>query len=69
MVPDENLVTGLVRISTGDSEKQSPTRLGVDKVKPKGWFRGLGPYNNVLTEDGGLLQVLPVHLNIFSMDK
>ena len=51
------------------------TRLGVDKVKPKGWFWGLGDFgfwglgidNNVPFEDGGLLQVLPltVHLNFF----
>ena len=43
------------------------TRLGVDKVKPKGWFWGLGIDNDVPVEDGGLLQVLPltVHLNSF----
>ena len=51
------------------------TRLGVDKVKPKGWFWGLGDFgfwglgidDNVHVEDGGLLQVLPltVHLNFF----
>ena len=32
-------------------------------------FRGLGLDNNVLAEDGGLLQVLPltVHLNFFKV--
>ena len=40
------------------------TRLGVDKVKPKGWVWGLGLYAEV----GGLPQVLPltVHLKFFT---
>ena len=57
------------------------TRLGVDKVKPKGWFKffllggwvgGFGwldasKIEDVLAEDGGLLHVLTlaVHLKFF----
>ena len=40
--------------------------LYFDKVKPKGvWgFWGLGLANNVLAEDGGLLQILPLTVHL-----
>ena len=47
------------------------TRLGVDKVKPKGWVWGCWDFGfwglGLLAEDGGLPQVLPltVHLKFF----
>ena len=44
------------------------TRLGVDKVKPKGWFWGCGDFRywglGLLAEDGGLLQVLPLTVHL-----
>ena len=47
------------------------TRLGVDKVKPKGWVWGCGDFRfwglGLHAENGGLPQVLPlaVHLKFF----
>ena len=47
------------------------TRLGVDKVKPKGWVWGCGDFGfwglGLHAEDGGVPQVLPltVHLKFF----
>ena len=54
--------------------KISLTRLGVDKVKPKGWFLGLwvwglGIDNDVPVEDGGLLQVLPLTVHLIFFDR
>ena len=51
------------------------TRLGVDKVKPKGWVWGCGDFGfwglGLHAEDGGLPQVLPltVHLKFFVTNK
>ena len=47
---------------------QQETRLGVDKVKPKGWFWGCWDFRfwglGLLAEDGGLLQVLPLTVRL-----
>ena len=48
------------------------TRLGVDKVKPKGWVWGCGDLGfwelGLHAEDGGLPQVLPLTVQLKFFD-